>query len=84
MSFLPILFTVTSIAGLEISISPTLRVKKLQPHAVSTVRLLYTVKETGDLSILCPEISTKLYVNEFGFWSNVRLRCSHSYPTKFI
>jgi hypothetical protein len=67
--------------------------KLTQPLTVSTVQLLYTVKEKGgkpdrtpypipnglrnqyrnlksecELSRLCPETSTKLYVQEFGFW----------------
>jgi hypothetical protein len=68
--------------------------KLTQPFTVSTVQLLYTVKEKGgkrdrknhilslwfkesikkpqvwELSRLCPEISMKLYIHEFGFWSS--------------
>jgi hypothetical protein len=72
--------------------------KLSQPLKVSTVQLLYTVKDNGgkpdkkttppsfwfkkstqkpqvwELSRLCPEISTKLYVHEFCFWTDEKTR----------
>ncbi len=36
---------------------------------VCNVNIVYKKPQVGELSRLCPETSTKLYVHEFGFWT---------------